>query len=338
MNDSAHHPICGSINRRHALVAGAGLALSPLLARFAGAQSQASAPATSNAASTIGEASAKAFRLIHMTDIHVQPELDAQAGAAQAMAHAQSLRPDLIVTGGDTVMDVFGQKRPRATELHGCARTLLNDVGTPMIHCTGNHDVLGWNRSRSDVPTDAADYGKKFACELFGIPRNYYRHDAGGWRILVLDSVRPDENGYKAYLDDAQRAWFEAELAETPVGMPVCVVSHVPILSITCITYGKAPARAADTIVSGGEMHTDCAELHDLMRVGGKVKLCLSGHVHLLDRCATDGITYICDGAVCGNWWKGTHDGVREGFGIVDLRPDGSFDHRYETYGWIAKA
>jgi hypothetical protein len=28
---------------------------------------------------------------------------------------------------------------------------------------------------------------------------------------------------------------------------------------------------------------------------------------------------------------------VPEGFGVLDLRPDGTFDHRYETYGWTAQ-
>jgi 3',5'-cyclic AMP phosphodiesterase CpdA len=149
--------------------------------------------------------------------------------------------------------------------------------------------------------------------------------------------VQPDGNGYKGFLDPEQRAWFEAELASTPAGTPVCVVSHIPIIAVTAITYGKPPARGQDTILSGGEMHTDCAELHELMRASGKVRLCLSGHIHLRDRCETDGITYINDGAVSGSWWKGPLEGVPEGFGVIDLRPDGTFDHRYETYGWTAQ-
>ncbi len=28
--------------------------------------------------------------------------------------------------------------------------------------------------------------------------------------------------------------------------------------------------------------------------------------------------------------------GTPEGFGVFDLRPDGGFDYRYETYGWRA--
>ena len=59
---------------------------------------------------------------------------------------------------------------------------------------------------------------------------------------------------------------------------------------------------------------------------------------HRLEVVATvNGITYINDGAVSGSWWKGPLEGVPEGFGVIDLRPDGTFDHRYETYGWTAQ-
>ena len=44
------------------------------------------------------------------------------------------------------------------------------------------------------------------------------------------------------------------------------------------------------------------------------------------------------DGAVSGSWWKGPLQGVPEGFGVVDLRPDGTFEHRYEAYGWKARS
>ncbi|MFM7808425.1 MAG: hypothetical protein ACKPEA_10950, partial [Planctomycetota bacterium] len=75
------------IDRRDALAAAAGLALAPLLG-----VSRAQAAAAPIQAATL----AKPFRLIHMTDIHVQPERQAERGAAQAWARAQELKPDLV--------------------------------------------------------------------------------------------------------------------------------------------------------------------------------------------------------------------------------------------------
>jgi hypothetical protein len=49
-----------------------------------------------------------------------------------------------------------------------------------------------------------------------------------------------------------------------------------------------------------------------------------------------DGVTYICDGAVSGAWWKGPEDNCPEGYGVIDLHPNGTWSHEYKTYGWKA--
>ncbi|MFM1936558.1 MAG: hypothetical protein RI990_1517, partial [Planctomycetota bacterium] len=129
--------------------------------------------------------SAKTFRVVHMTDIHVQPERRAEAGMAAALAHAQSLKPDLIITGGDSVMDVFEAKRDRADLLRRTFQdTLRRECSVPVMHVTGNHDIFGWNRSRSGTDGTEPDWGRRYACDLFGINRTYYSFDRGGWRFV----------------------------------------------------------------------------------------------------------------------------------------------------------
>jgi hypothetical protein len=64
------------------------------------------------------------------------------------------------------------------------------------------------------------------------------------------------------------------------------------------------------------------------------VKLCLSGHEHLWDRVQYNAVTYVCNGAVCGNWWKGAYHETSEGYGVVDLYADGTFEVEYVRYGW----
>jgi hypothetical protein len=56
----------------------------------------------------------------------------------------------------------------------------------------------------------------------------------------------------------------------------------------------------------------------------------------MVDRVDYRGHTFICDGAVSGNWWKGPRLSFPEGYGLFDLYPDGRFEHRYVTYGWDA--
>ncbi|MCA9285344.1 MAG: hypothetical protein KDA22_09030 [Phycisphaerales bacterium] len=83
--------------------------------------------------------------------------------------------------------------------------------------------------------------------------------------------------------------------------------------------------------------------LDHLMMRPDRPELILRGHMHRIDRVEVDGVTYICDGAVSGNWWKGgpgQRDGswAREGYGIVDLNLDGTFAHEYVEFGWKALA
>ena len=81
-------------------------------------------------------------------------------------------------------------------------------------------------------------------------------------------------------------------------------------------------------------MHTDAHALQALFVEYPNVRLCLSGHMHLRDRCEYNGVTYICDGALCAGWWGGDWAQCDEGYGIVDLREDGSFDYEYVSFGW----
>jgi 3',5'-cyclic AMP phosphodiesterase CpdA len=330
------HPAAVRTDRRSFIAAAAFGAGSLALGRTSVAQ----APAPPSAAA--GGPVPATIRLAHMTDIHVQPERGAEAGMAAALAHAQSWKPDLIVTGGDSVMDVFEAKRGRADQLRTLFRdTLARECSVPVRHVTGNHDIFGWQRARSGTTGQEADWGKKFACDLFGVPRTFHSFDRGAWRFVCLDSVQPKGDGYTAYLDDEQFDWLTRLLADTPKSTHVCVVSHIPIMSVTALTYGAPRPRAqngTDTVITHAEMHTDATVLHDLFKAAGNVRLCLSGHTHLLDRCDVDGVTYVCDGAVSGAWWKGAVEGIEPGYGRLELRPDGTFTHAYATYGWAARA
>jgi len=333
MSEHAPSPGCD----RRTFLAAAGLG-----ALAAGARAATGVPPDASGASPPSAPGATGIiRLAHLTDIHVQPERGAEAGMAAAFAHAQSWKPDLVVTGGDSVMDVFEAKRGRADELRRLFRdTLRRECSVPVHHVTGNHDIFGWNRGKSGTGGTEADWGKRFACDLFGVPRTWHTFDHGAWRFVCLDSVQPKGDGYTAFLDDEQFDWLGKLLAATPADRPVCVVSHVPVMSLTAITYGAPRPRAqngTDTVINLAEMHTDATVLHELFKSSGKVRLCLSGHTHLVDHCRIDGVAYVCDGAVSGAWWRGSVQGIAPGYGRIELRPDGSFVHEYATYGWAAR-
>jgi hypothetical protein len=66
------------------------------------------------------------------------------------------------------------------------------------------------------------------------------------------------------------------------------------------------------------------------------VKACISGHIHLVDRVDYLGVTYMCGGAVCGAWWKGSRfNECDPGYSLIDLYDDGSVERQYVAYGWV---
>jgi len=111
--------------------------------------------------------------------------------------------------------------------------------------------------------------------------------------------------------------------------MPVLVMSHIPILT--------ALLMIEDNIVNkwtmlGGDMHTDTAKIIDLFYEYPNVKLCLSGHLHMRDKVVYNNVTYLCNGAVSGAWWKGQRRETAPGYGVIDLFADGRFEESYVPY------
>jgi hypothetical protein len=47
-----------------------------------------------------------------------------------------------------------------------------------------------------------------------------------------------------------------------------------------------------------------------------------------------NGHRIICSGSVSGHQWGGPRLGTPEGFGVLDCRPDGTLDYRYQPHGW----
>jgi hypothetical protein len=158
----------------------------------------------------------------------------------------------------------------------------------------------------------------------------------------VLDSTQPKgDDGYVARLDDEQFEWLEGDLAAVEARAtggaksPVCVLSHIPIASAGALFIVKVN-ESGDYRVSGSLMHQDAQRIKNLFAKHVNVKLCLSGHTHLVDRIDYLGVAYLGNGAVSGAWWKGKNHEFAEGYALIDLYEDGTFDHEYVTYGWQA--
>ncbi|MFO0901238.1 MAG: metallophosphoesterase [Pirellulales bacterium] len=279
----------------------------------------------------------RALRLAHLTDVHVQPELAAGRGFAAALHAVQQLddKPQLILGGGDAVMDSFGADEAR-TRLQWdlWKKVLAGECSLPSKHCLGNHDVWGWDKKESKCTGEEPLYGKRWALEALGLERPYYSFDQAGWHIVALDSTQSDgKGGYVARLDEPQYDWLVRDLAAVPRTTPVLLLSHIPLLTVTSFMELK-PNEAGDWVVPGGWMHQDFVRLAALFRQHPNVRLCLSGHMHQVDRVDFQGVTYLCSGAVCGDWWKGAYHDCPAGFAVIDLFDDGTHASEYVNYGW----
>ena len=278
------------------------------------------------------------LRAAHLTDIHVSPDNHAPEGMAAALRHAQGRadKPDILLFGGDCIGDALGTPKPQVLVQWGIwDRVMAAELKTPAYQCIGNHDIFGWNqRDQPDLPQDPA-YGKTLALEHLGLKERYYSFDHAGWHFVVLDSMElnhSNNQGYLARLDDIQFAWLARDLAATPAAMPVCVLSHIPILSTAAFLDGEN-AGTGTWIVPGAWMHIDARRIKDLFKQHPNVKVCLSGHLHMEDDTTYLGVRYLCNGAVCGGWWKGKHDEFGPAYALVDFYDDGSVENQIVAYG-----
>ena len=295
-------------------------------------------------AASVSPAPRRSLRLAHPSDIHVQPDLKGGEAMVAAFRHMMALdtRPDLIITGGDLAMDIAENTFERSTlEWDMFTKVLRDEVSAtvPIHHTLGNHDIFGRNKKKSKASGSEPYYGKRWFLDSFGYTSTYRSFDQGGWHFVILDSIDllPDGNEYVCRLGAEQFAWLERDLAATT--LPTVISSHAPIVSVG--NFYDAPddtwfKSMPDLRVAFKRMHTDCRELDALFRKHRHVKLCLNGHLHLLATATYNGVTYISEGAVSGDKWKGSKRQTPEGYGIIDLFDDGTFQHQYMTYGWKA--
>lgn len=275
----------------------------------------------------------RVLRLAHLTDIHVQPELNAVAGMARALQHAQNLqdKPEIIFNGGDAIMDALGADKARTqTQWQLWQSVLQNECSLPIVHCIGNHDVWGWKAKKTAISSDKL-YGKQWAMQEFGLSSRYYSFDRAGWHFIVLDSTHFLLGGYIAKLDDEQFEWLQDDLNRTPGTTPICVLSHIPIMCFCAFFDGENEA-SGDWKIPGAWMHIDARRIKDAFKQHSNIKLCLSGHIHLQDEVEYLGVKYLCNGAVSGNWWEGAYQEFPPAYVVVDLFDDGSSASEYIPY------
>jgi Icc protein len=274
------------------------------------------------------------IRFAHLTDIHVKPGLIPEAGMAKAFQHAQSLKPkvDFIINGGDSIMDALeADKQKTQTQWDLYHSILKKENSLPIYHCIGNHDVWGWF-IKNDKPEADKLYGKQWVMETLQLPNRYYSFTKNNWHFIVLDSVQLNPaGGYIAYFDPEQLSWLQQELEQSKDKF-ICIVSHIPILSICAGLFFDKTEANGDLKIQRNLMHTDFLSLKKIFLKYPNIKCCLSGHIHLQDELEYLGIKYYCNGAVCGNWWSGAFQEFAPAYAVIELYDDGRSERLMMKY------
>ena len=272
----------------------------------------------------------ESMRLLFFTDIHARVEWDAPKAMARAAKQMNEERADLALCGGDCITDGFQSSRAAVAHRWEVYRKHLRDDLSPrLLTAIGNHDLVG------AVPEDGSepepDPRAAFRDEL-DIPRTFFSSEAGGYHIIVLDSVevRGDALKYRGYIGEAQLAWLRDELARVGPDKPIILITHVPLLtSFFQATEGHEKVAPPNRVVVNNREVLDCFAKH-------RLHLVLQGHLHVNEMLRWRGTTFITGGAVCGKWWRGSWHGTDAGFGVLTLRPD-RVDWEYKEIGWLPR-
>jgi 3',5'-cyclic AMP phosphodiesterase CpdA len=269
------------------------------------------------------------FAVAFLTDMHVDGNLGAPQGFAKAVRNAfdRPQPPEVLVTGGDLVMDILATGSDQADAQYALFDAPLQNLRVPIHHTMGNHDLLGVFE-KSGLQPDHPKYGKKYFYERFKQDHAYHSFDHEAWHFVILDSLGIEGREYIGWVDEEQRKWLTDDLAAS--ARPTVVFTHIPLWS----NFMEMRRGIADPIPKG----LCIVNAHEVAPILQKsqVKLVLAGHLHINETFLYKGIEYSTVGAVSGNWWEGPREGFEEGYARLEFRgPEVSWE--YVDYGWDAQ-
>jgi Icc protein len=279
----------------------------------------------------------RSLRFVHLTDMHIHPGPVPERGIRNLLEeiHALDEKPDFVINSGDNIMESLKRsKEDTAVQWNSWHEYYRSKLNYEHYSCIGNHDVWGWGMNDKQLENDPL-FGKNWAVKELGIPNRYYSMDKNGWHFIFLDSSHrsEDHQSYIAKLDKEQFEWLEEDLKQTGTSTPVCVVSHIPIIS-TAVFFDGNNDKNDSWNIPGAWMHVDARKIKNLFSEYPNIKLAISGHVHLADKTNYLGIDYLCNGAACGAWWLGKYQEFPPMYAIIDLFDDGTYNSQLVHYNW----
>jgi len=193
------------------------------------------------------------FTFVQVSDSHIgftkEPNPDARATFREAVGKIKALptRPAFILHTGD----VSQLSKP---EEFDDADQILKEVGLPVFHVPGEHDMLD-------------EGGGKAFLDRYGqgtLGDGWRSFDHSGVHFVGLINVKELKAGGMGHLGVAQLAWLRQDLAGVSSSTPLVVYTHVPLWTI---------------YADWGWGTDDSLQALALMRRFGSVTV-LNGHIH----------------------------------------------------------
>jgi 3',5'-cyclic AMP phosphodiesterase CpdA len=283
------------------------------------------------------KANKRSLRFVHLTDMHIHSGPVPESGIKHLLDDIHSLedKPDFAINTGDNIMDSLKRsKEDTADQWNSWRNYYRSKLNYELYSCIGNHDTWGWGLKNKELENDPL-FGKAWAIKELELSHRYYSMDKNGWHFIFLDSTfrDPNSHSYIAKLDKEQFNWLKDDLSQTGTLKPICIVSHIPIIS-TSVFFDGNNEKSGNWNVPGSWMHIDARKIKDLFADYPNIKLAISGHVHLADKTNYLGIDYLCNGAASGGWWFGKYQEFSPMYAIIDLYEDGTFNSQLVQYNW----
>ena len=228
-----------------------------------------------------------ALRIGVIADIHCGPDLDTLLGSrapilVEAFLEAMSrFRPDCIVDLGDRLNSVAHSQDHVRTQW---VRTRLREAGVPVYHVFGNTDIRALD--------------KEAGMTALGKAAPYECVDAGGVRLMLLDTVDPAVERVGGAVGQAQLAWLAGAIEDRETPCVVCC--HHPL--------DEPPLRGHRYF----ERHPDLAtvrhraEVRTALERTGRVRAVLAAHLHRTGAAQIEGIPYVTVGGLVESAYTGS--------------------------------
>ncbi len=187
--------------------------------------------------------------------------------------------PDFVVSAGDII---DGELSDYSLDFAHLRKTYLDRLKVPFLPCVGNHE----NEQGEGIPERNHAYD-----QCFGPRWHNYVFTCGGIGFVMVDTSGADHQPDSV---TAARNTFVDRAMDFLAGMPIIVVTHVPLIAMR----EEAPLKQSFGFSSWQVL--DLGMLQRVRRRSDSVVAVLAGHLHLTAARKDGDITHITTGGTCG--------------------------------------